>query len=574
MNEAFITYNSITLTMKLLTKNRLFSTALFTTLMLAGVSCKEQLDVGNPNAPTVAANVNTETGLIAFAQGGVYINGFLNGNNWLGNSYFSLPIGYSELMADNVGADASNNQITTIGVPDYIILDDGTKVTNPAPQIGIIRSYNSRAATGAGNNPLYYQWLNMYALNNVCNQVLDLVGTIPFTGDATSKTNTIKAWAYWWKGYAYASIGSMYYAGLIEDKSGVTNGDYVLHDAIINQSNTYFNLAATTLTAITSAADYQEVLGQLIPSFNQVGNGGVPTVDMWKRNINTMLARNILVNKLAPFVNGNPSATIAKSSTTAMTTADWTSVLTLATAGIQKGDVVFTGRSTASNAFFSPSGGTVASLATGVNTSTTFKISERFIQAFNSGDKRLTNNFNTATTYKNNYTFTTRYSITANGNGMSGVYVYGTKDIGAYEVYIAGSYEENALMLAEANMRLGNIETGLGFVDDVRTYQGAGVAAVKGTGLSLSKALTELTKERRVSLFGRGLSFYDNRRWGWTYDIANGGGSYGNTLVTTAGAVNTNVTINYNFMDYWDVPADEAVLNPSTSGVKTQNPNY
>jgi hypothetical protein len=560
--------------MKLLTKNTIFSTVLFSTLMLAGVSCKEQLDVGNPNAPTTAANVNTEAGLISFAQGGVYINGFLNGDGWLGNSYFSLPIGYSELMADNVGADASNNQVTTIGVPDYIILDDGTKVSNPAPQISIIRSYNSRAATGAGNNPLYYQWLNMYALNNACNQTLDLVGTIQFTGDAISKANTLKAWAYWWKGYAYASIGSMYYAGLIQDKAGVTNGDYVLHDAIINQSNTYFNLATTTLTAITNTADYQEVIGQLIPSFNQVGNGGVPTIDMWKRNINTMLARNILVNKLAPFVNGNPAATITKSSTTAMTTADWNSVLTLATAGIQKGDVVFTGRSTASNAFFSPSGGTVASLATGVNTSTTFKISERFIQAFNAGDKRLTNNFNTATTYKNNYTFTTRYSITANGNGEPGVYVYGTKDVGAYEVYIAGSYEENALMLAEANMRLGNIETGLGFVDDVRTYQGAGVAAVKGTGLSLSKALTELTKERRVSLFGRGLSFYDNRRWGWTYDIANGGGSYGNTLVTTDGKINKNVTINYNFMDYWDVPADEAVLNPSTSGVKTQNPNY
>ena len=44
-------------------------------------------------------------------------------------------------MADNLGADASNNQITTIGVPDYIILDDGTKVTNPAPQVGIIRAY-------------------------------------------------------------------------------------------------------------------------------------------------------------------------------------------------------------------------------------------------------------------------------------------------------------------------------------------------------------------------------------------------------------------------------------------------
>jgi len=128
-------------------------------------------------------------------------------------------------------------------------------------------------------------------------------------------------------------------------------------------------------------------------------------------------------------------------------------------------------------------------------------------------------------------------------------------------------------MLAEANIRLGNIEAGLGYIDAVRTYMGAGVAAVAGKGLSVAGALTELVKERRVSLVYRGLSFYDNRRWGWTYDIANGGGSYGNTVVTTAGVENKKVTINYNFLDYWDVPADESVLNPST-GAATMNPNF
>jgi len=85
--------------------------------------------------------------------------------------------------------------------------------------------------------------------------------------------------------------------------------------------------------------------------------------------------------------------------------------------------------------------------------------------------------------------------------------------------------------------------------------------------------MTELVKERRVALIYRGLSFYDNRRWGRTYDIANGGGSYGNTVVTSAGVVNKNATINYNFLDYWDVPADESVLNPST-GAATMNPNF
>ncbi|PRY41817.1 SusD-like starch-binding protein associating with outer membrane [Spirosoma oryzae] len=560
--------------MNFISKHTLVATACLTIALLAGSGCKDQLDVGNPNAPTLSANVNTEAGLISFAQGGVYINGFANGDGWLGDSYFSLPWGYSALMADIVGADASNNQVTTIGVPDYIILDDGTKQTNPAPQIGIIRAYNNRASSGAGNNPLYYQWLNMYALNNACNQVLATVDKISFSGDASSKKNTVKAWCYWWKGYAYASIGSMYYAGLIEDQAGATNGNYVLHDAVITQSNNYLNLAATTLSSITSTSDYQSMLGQLIPAVNQVGLGGVPTVEVWKRNINTMLARNIIANKLAPFVNGNTSATIAKSSTSAMTAADWNSVLTLATNGIQKNDIVFTGRSTAQNYFFSPTGGTVSALTTNPNTASTFKISERFIQSFNSGDKRLSNNFDTKTMYKNNYTYTTRYSMVNGGNGASGVYVYGNRTAGAYELYIAGSYEENALMLAEANLRLGNIEKGLAYIDDVRNYQGAGVAAVAGTGLTLAKAMTELTKERRVALFSRGLSYYDSRRWGWIYDIANGGGSYGNTVVTTAGVVNKNVTISYNFLDYWDVPADESVLNPSTSGVATQNPNF
>ncbi|PZR37101.1 MAG: hypothetical protein DI538_12945, partial [Azospira oryzae] len=77
----------------------------------------------------------------------------------------------------------------------------------------------------------------------------------------------------------------------------------------------------------------------------------------------------------------------------------------------------------------------------------------------------------------------------------------------------------------------------------------------------------------RVALAFRGLSFYDLRRWGAIYDITKGGGSYGNTMYYN-NAVQTNVTINYNFMDYWDVPADESVLNPSTSGVATVNPNF
>src|ERR1700749_3945736 len=107
--------------MKIMTKNKWTALFILALTAIAGPSCKKQLNVGNPNQPTLAANVSTEAGLISLAQGGVYISGFKNGDGWLGDSYFSLPYGYHELMADNIGADASNNQITTVGKPDYYI---------------------------------------------------------------------------------------------------------------------------------------------------------------------------------------------------------------------------------------------------------------------------------------------------------------------------------------------------------------------------------------------------------------------------------------------------------------------
>lgn len=558
--------------------NRLKKIGFLVALVFGTFACKDQLDVGNPNAPTLGGNVNTENGLIAFAQGGVYINGFFNGDAWLGNSYFSLPWGYNELMADLLGADASNNQITTIGVPDYFIKDNGTRVNNTASSsVGIIRSFNNRASTGALNNAIYYQWLNMYALNNACNLTLSLVEGIPYSGDAATKINTIKAWCYWWKGYAYASIGSMYYSGIIVDEPGAINNNYVLHDKILAESDKNFDLAATTLSAIANINDYELVLGKLIPAHCQVGNGGVLTPDMWKRSISTMKARNILLNRLAPFVNGNLNATISGSSTTTMSNTDWNAIKTLTANGIQQGDYIFTGRTFGSNDFFTAAGGSVAALTASLNTSSTFKIGERFMQNFKPGDKRKENNFNADTQYKNNYTFTTRYTVIDGGLGMPGVYTYATQAVGEYELVIAGSWEENALMLAEANIRLGGtgIDDGLRLVDDVRDYMGAGLAHVSGTGLTQAEAMHELIRERRVSLMFRGISFYDNRRYGWIYDISKGGGSYGNTLVETDLTVNTNVTINYNFMDYWDIPADEAELNPPSEGsAAVLNPNY
>ena len=122
-------------------------------------------------------------------------------------------------------------------------------------------------------------------------------------------------------------------------------------------------------------------------------------------------------------------------------------------------------------------------------------------------------------------------------------------------------------MKAEALINTaGSIDAGLALVDAVRTTQGAGLAAVSGTGLTLAQAKEELRRERRVALPFIGLSFYDARRYGIIDPVSAGGGRNGAVVITGSGAVNTNATIEYRFLDYWDVPDNELVYNPPASG--------
>lgn len=546
-------------------------------LLLGLGSCKKQLDVKDPNDPTFGTNVTSEGGITAYAKGGVYWNGFNYGDGWLGDSYFSLPWGYHELMGDVIGGgQGSNNQVTTMGVPDSFQADPNDASTifkNAAPQVSIIRSYNTAAATANANNALYYEWANMYSLINVCNLTLNQLGSVPLSAD---KAKTIQAWAYWWKGYAYAQIGTLYVAGLVYDQPASIVNKFLDHNAIIAESNKQLNLAMTTLQGISNQGDYTAIISQLIPKQNQVGLGMPLTSAQWIRTINTMLARNIVLNHLAPFVNNNPAATISKASIAPMAATDWQTVISLCNNGIKQGDNVFTGRTASTNSYFSATGGSVAGLLASSNQNTTYKLSERLVQEFKPGDKRLAN-FTQAngTFYGDANTNSTRWSL-VDGDvaGLSGIPVLGSRKAGKLEIYIGPTYEENALMLAEANIRTANIETGLGYVDAVRSYQGAGVAAVKGTGLSLAQAMQELTMERMAALALRGLSFYDSRRWGWTYAVASGGGRYGATIIFNR-KLYTNATINYNFMDYWDVPADETDKNaPSADSAPTKNKNY
>ena len=527
-------------------------------LLIVQTGCrKEELNVQNPNSPS-PESAKTEAGILSLSLGAVYQTGF-NGitdtkysGSFLGSSYWFLAPAYHDLMADVISAEAANNIINQVSVPDYVIFDDGSKVANTAPAKEVTRLNNSR--TKAGSNMFYFEWTWMYYLNNACSLILETLDNVAFTGDAATKKNTLKAWAYFWKGYAYSRIGSIYYAGIIKNESTLKNSLYKSSADIIAEADANYNKAIEALNGITTLADYNTMIKALIPTQCQTGKGGALTPAMWLHTINTMKARNILVNKRLKD----------------MTATDWNNILALVNNGVSNSDLVFTGRSASAGSFLSATTGSVAAMTTGDPTSTTYKISERLIQEYKTGDKRLDNNFSKVTAYlnqKGGFTFSTRYRLLDGGNAISGVHVVSSRTVGAYELYIAGTYEENELMKAEANIMLNNIATGLASVDAVRTYQGAGISAVSGVVTDAAAAYDELRRERRVSLLFRNVSLYDSRRWGYLDDIATGGtGRTNAVVVSSTGVVNTKATINYNFWDYWDVPEDELALNPPADG--------
>ena len=537
-------------------------TIAFSLVLLTVISCKKELNIIDTNNPTPSAAAS-EAGVISLAQGSIYRNGFfdLKYSDGVYGRFWAGATGFHEMMGDIIGVEAANAYINQIGCPNKVTLDNGTVVLNPSAvntQYALLRSVNFNSQSGA--NPTYYEWAYMYNLIVASNTVIDLATKSAYTSDAATKKATILAWAYYWKGYAYARIGSIYYAGIkqnatFEDQS--TNGNYVSKENIIAESNTMFDNAATQIAAATSTVAYTEVLGKLIPSFLQKGKGGIFTKAAFLRNINTMKARNILVN-----------TTIA-----AMSTAQWSSILTLTTNGITATDLIFTGRTDANGDFL---GTTIADkIASSAAGTLTYKLSERWVQEFKAGDQRFANNVRSLNPGVGNFnqdrgnSFNTRYTLRRAGNGIAGVVVYANADAGLNEITLCGTYEENELMKAEATMNVGgfspaSIISGMAMIDNVRNYQGAGLAAtIAATAVA---AREELRRERRIALAFKGLSFYDARRM----DIIDPSKSRtGCILVSVANAVttvNTNAIINYGFLDYWDVPDNELAYNPAAAG--------
>jgi len=535
-------------------------------IALSLTACKKDLDISNTNAPTPESAQN-ESGVISFAQGGIYRNGFfdLKYSDGVYGRYWPGAMGFQELMGDIIGAEAANAFMNQIGCPNSVTLDNGTVVLNPSnpkTQYELVRYANQNAQ--GGSNTTFYQWAYSYNMITSANTILDLASKVQFSGaNAATKKATLQAWAYWWKGFAYGQIGSMYYAGIIQNETTAaakTNGNYVTKEAIITESNANYDKCVNALAGVTDAATYNSIMAKVLPNYVQIGKGGVLSTAEWTRTINTMKARNILVNTLKD----------------EMTATQWSTILALTSNGVKSTDKIFTGRSDA-NGDFLGTGISVADKASqnaATGSTNTYKISERWIQEFRAGDKRFDNNvlklasvglFNT----DRGNAFNTRYALKNGGNGMAGVITYSNQAAGANEISLAATFEENELMKAEASIMTGKIDDGVKAIDAVRTYQGAGLTAL-ATGLSKDEAYEELRSERRIALAFKGLSFYDARRW----DVINPAKGRTNAVVVSfTGAVNTKAKIVYGYLDYWDVPDNELAYNPAAPGsAPTKNP--
>ncbi|HET7896580.1 MAG TPA: RagB/SusD family nutrient uptake outer membrane protein, partial [Flavisolibacter sp.] len=439
----------------------------------------------------------------------------------------------------------------------------GQVVINPngVDQKTQLQGFNSRDA--GERNAFMYEWSVCYYIITQCNQLLKSLDNpdLVLSGDAATKKNTFKAYALWWKGYSYSRIGSMYLAGVINNEVGTTNNNFLEHSKIVDEGNRLLEECLATLNNLQANDDYNITMKAIVPTFND--NQNVVTPEMWKRQIYTLQARNLLANKKLK----------------SMTAADWQQILTLTGKGIRAVDNIFkfgmdpNASNDISNAAYHP----YAYIGDAVQY--TFA-SERLIQEFKPGDKRLTQNFEQYPVPK----------VNIRGRGLQLGTRWRTIPIeegGRYAtnanrgtVPWACSYEENELMQAEALIKTSNVEQGLQLIDRVRDYQGSGLAHVAGTGLTAAQAYEELRRERRIALFLWGTAWYDARRWGVTEPASQGGGRSGAIVLLPGELLVPPQTapsaepcfIDYTYMDYWDVPLNELDFNePSGNSAPVKN---
>ena len=527
-------------------------------IVLFLTNCKKsELQLDDPNSPTPAGALASAKGVEQFALG--MWSKLVSGNNLLVHASMM-----HSFMGDEQWTSAGNfgwryvNQVDKITLPaPYNTVVPGVLVISQPEQLKALN--NLSATNGSQSNALVYEWNMAYYINGQANFLLNAIEN-PAITLSPSKKATLQAWAYWWKGFAYSRIGSMYVAGIINDKTdGSTESKYSTRQQMITEGNVNFDKAIALLTPLAAGdSEYLNTLNAIVPNFNKPVPNIVITPQMWVRGINTYKARNLLVNKKAAV----------------LTSADMNAVKTLASNGLIKGDITFLlGISAVAAEGISGNNQQHMLLWNSFANNVGWVYpSERWVQDFKPGDQRFVKGVSVLPTPEVNRSargiqFGGRYYLTAIQNG-------GYWSTNAREGFssFAGSWEENSLMLAEAEIRNNQIEAGLAYIDNVRVGNGAGLAPTVGTGLNQTQALEELRKERRIGLTSKGVAFYDARRWGVTEKGK--GRNDANVLVpnsilgkTPAGGFTVLPTfMDYNYLDYWDVPVSEFSYNAPAAG--------
>ena len=529
-------------------------------VLVFSVACqKEQLRLTNPNAPG-PASIYSEEGAKAFALG-IYEKAF----GWALDGWLLIALSYHSALGDEIYIPWANFYERWAQQYSKIRLPNGQEYQHTSmPGVSQKERLQSFNTTSAGSSVFLWEWCGAYFSIGQANKLLEVLNDptkpIEFSGNAITKINTLKAWGLWWKGYMYSRLGSMYLSGIIVSELGEINSNYVDRTLIIDEATKNFDAAIELLNNLAPDDDYNETMLAIVPNFND--NFKIVTPGAWIRMINTYKARNILVNKKRHELSGS----------------DWNEIQTLASNGLHDNDNIFTlgmslNRSSDLSLDFHP--------YVRCNDGWTYWLaSERLIQEYKPGDVRLTKNFHILSEpYVN---------VRDRGWIFGGFYGFvNIEEGGSYATSgakgqwpISPTYEENELILAEASIMGGDIEEGLSKIDIVRSFQNSGLSPVAGTGMNQSQALEELRRERRTALALRGLAFYDARRWMVTAPESSSGGRSDAMIVIPANVYdpeNDGVPasypcyIEYNYMDYWDVPANELDFNtpkPGSASVK------
>ena len=517
-----------------------FSLLLFT-------QCADSLDVTNENDPPIEV-LQSEEGLRRLALGvWAFDNGQVIGDyNWIAQTLHSV-------MGDELVVPWGNFTWRWANQPTSITYNDGMTTWTPpqgADQGTQLESFNDRVQED--NNAYAFEWRAMYRANNTSNLILENVASVEFNSQGDLKRPSYEAWAHFWKGWAYSRLGSIYSSGLIINEAGVTNGDYVSNDELIAEAGREFDLAEAALTTLQANGEGENVwaafVTAVIPDYMQVQNGS-PTIADMIATLNTMRARNILVNRRA--------FDIGTGSMQEISDAEYQQVLDLTADGLGASSNWIQFRSNSSNGVFFQTIWPPYRVLIGWNF-----VSERLVQDFPDGDLRRERNVlerasAAVNTRGRGIQYGTRYDFNSIENGGD----YASTEDGLATMPMAGSYAENALMRAEALIRTGSVDEGLALVDEVRTAQNSGLDATSGTGLDSDAAYEVLQAERRIGLIFQGLQFYDARRWGRTVPVSLGGGRENSVILDEGGDVFDDATINYNYLDYFGVPDDELDFN-------------